>query len=400
MTTRLYYTDASLVTFDATVTSCAAAGDRFEAVLDQTAFYPTSGGQPHDTGTLGAARVLDVVDREDGVIAHVIDAPVETGARVAGVIDWPRRFDHMQQHTGQHVLSAAFDRLFDVRTVSFHLGAEAATIDLAREMAAGDIAAAEAEANRVVWENRPVHVRFAGADEAARLPLRKESARTGELRLVEVPECDLSACGGTHVAATGAVGLIAVAGWERFKSGSRVSFVCGGRALRSHARLRDTVAATSRLLSAPPHEMAAAIERLQAEARQASRAVEALEQELSVHRAAALRAGAETIGGTRGVLTMLSGMSAGALKQLAAAIVAEPGLVAVLVGDGQPAPVAIARSADVSFDAGGWMKQAAQALGGRGGGRPEQAQGGIGASGEAILGFARSCLESQKKTIQ
>ena len=148
MTTRMYFTDAQLAEFDATVMSSHPAGDRFEVVLDQTAFYPTSGGQPHDTGRLGSARVLEVADDDAGVIRHVTDAPLAEGDRVHGVIDWPRRLDHMQQHTGQHVLSAAFDRLFNVRTTSFHLGAESATIDLAREVTPSEIARAEAEANR------------------------------------------------------------------------------------------------------------------------------------------------------------------------------------------------------------------------------------------------------------
>ena len=160
MTTRIYFTDAQTSQFDGTVVACEAAGGRFEVVLDRTAFYPTSGGQPHDTGLLGAARVLDVVDDDAGIIRHVTDAPLEPGHQVHGQIDWPRRLDHMQQHTGQHVLSAAFDHLFGVRTMSFHLGAETATIDLAREVTPAEIAQAEAEANRVVWDARPVTVRL------------------------------------------------------------------------------------------------------------------------------------------------------------------------------------------------------------------------------------------------
>ena len=161
----------------------------------------------------------------------------EPGQVVHGEIDWPRRFDHMQQHTGQHVLSAAFDQLFGVRTVSFHLGAAVSTIDLAREMSPAEIAAAEAEANRVVWEDRPVAIRFADAEEAARLPLRKEPARGGMLRLIDVEDFDLSACGGTHVARTGGIGVIAVASWERFKGGQRLEFLCGGRALAGYRTL-------------------------------------------------------------------------------------------------------------------------------------------------------------------
>src|SRR5207248_1258434 len=205
MTDRLYYTDPYLREFDATVQRVETRGGRALVTLDRTAFYPTSGGQPFDTGTLGDLPIVDVVDDEhDGSVKHVVEnaADVRVGQTVHGVIDWPRRFDHMQQHSGQHVLSAAFDKLFGVRTVSFHLGAAVSTIDLAREMTAAEIAAAETGANRVVWEDRPVSIRFADAEEAARLPLRKEPARGGVLRLIEVEGFDLSACGGTHVART------------------------------------------------------------------------------------------------------------------------------------------------------------------------------------------------------
>ena len=280
MTTRLYYTDSMLRSFDATVVSCDRRADRIEVVLDRTTFYPTSGGQPFDTGTLGPARVLDVVDREDGEIAHIVSEPLAIGQRVAGEVDWPRRFDHMQQHTGQHILSAAFDRVFGVRTVSFHLGSETSTIDLATEVTPTELAAAETAASRVVWDDRPVTVRFATADEALELPLRKESSRSGELRLVDVSAFDLSACGGTHVPRTGMIGVIAVSGWERFKGGTRVAFVCGGRALRSHGRLRDLMSGAARLASAAPEDLPSAIERLQAENKAASKAVHRLEEEL------------------------------------------------------------------------------------------------------------------------
>jgi alanyl-tRNA synthetase len=389
-------------TFDATVVSCHGAEGRFEVVLDETAFYPTSGGQPHDTGTLGGARVVNVTDvtdaadgGDDGGIVHVLSAPVSVGARVSGAIDWPRRFDHMQQHTGQHVLSAACERLHGVRTLSFHLGTDVSTIDLARELTPAELAAAEAEANRVVWEDRCVRVRFADANDAARLPLRKESARSGELRLVDVTDFDLSACGGTHVTSTGMVGMIAIAAWERFKTGSRVTFVCGGRARRAHARLRDVARDAARLLSTPVDDIPSAIERLQHERRLSDSARDALEEELDVHRAEALRAGAETINGLCVVLKVHAG-AAGTLKRLAAAVVTEPGFVAILIGDGSPAAVVIARSANVGLDAGAWMKELAAALGGRGGGRPEQAQGGIAASAQAILVAARELLSSKK----
>jgi alanyl-tRNA synthetase len=391
-THRLYYTDSLLTTFDATVTRAGDLDGHAAAWLNQTAFYPTSGGQPHDTGSLGTARVIDVVDGDDGDVAHVLDRPLDVGARVNGVVDWPRRFDHMQQHTGQHVLSAAFDRLFKVRTTSFHLGTETATIDLAREVTPTEIGAAERAANDIVWADRALRVRFASEAEARALPLRKESARSGELRLVEVPEFDLSACGGTHVTRTGMIGVIAVAGWERFKGGSRVTFVCGGRALGTFGHLRDVVAAAGRLVSGASAELPAAIERLQADVKAANRTERRLQDELAVYRASEFRARAETMGGGRGVLTAVPGLDAGTLKTLAAAIVAEPGLVAVLVGDGQPAPVVVARSADVGFDAAAWLKQAVARFGGRGGGRAEMAQGGLPAPAGDVLAFARVSL--------
>src|SRR5438034_4512480 len=252
MSNRLYYTDPYLREFDATITRVERDAGRALVTLDRTAFYPTTGGQPFDTGTLGGFPVVDVVDDESGSVTHVIElsgGDLSAGQAVHGAIDWPRRFDHMQQHTGQHVLSAAFHRLFDVRTVSFHLGATVSTIDLARELAPRDLAAAEGEANRIVWENRPVTIRYADAEDASRMLLRKKPKRGGTLRLIDVEEWDLSACGGTHVARSGAIGVIAIGSWERFKGGQRIEFVCGGRALDRLRSLRDAASAAMRLLS-------------------------------------------------------------------------------------------------------------------------------------------------------
>jgi alanyl-tRNA synthetase len=267
MTDRTYYTDPGIRQFDATIVHVEREGGRTLVRLDRTSFYPTSGGQPFDTGTLGGARVVDVLD-EDGDIVHVTEEEtptLEVGQQVQGAIDWDRRFDHMQQHSGQHVISAAFDRLFGVRTVSFHLGAESSTIDLARETTEREIAAAEDEANRVVWDDRRVTIRFADADEAARLPLRKESVREGTLRLIDIDGFDLSACGGTHVDRTGAIGTILVASWERFKGGQRIEFLCGSRALNRFRSLRETTAAAVGLLSVAAGEIPASIARLQAD---------------------------------------------------------------------------------------------------------------------------------------
>src|SRR5260221_4321494 len=249
---RLYYTDAYLIEFDAVVRDVARKDDQWEIVLDRTAFYPTSGGQPFDTGTIGEAKVTDVFDAEDGNVTHVVDRELEKNCRVRGQIDWHRRFDHMQQHTGQHLLSAAFEREAAAKTVSFHLGTSSATIDLDRDLNADQIARAEAAANDAFSEDREVRIRFITAAEATKLPLRKDPARTRDLRIIEITDYDMSAYCGTHVCRTGAIGMIAIAGVERFKGGLRVEFVCGERALRADRSLTDSVSTGSRLLSGLP----------------------------------------------------------------------------------------------------------------------------------------------------
>jgi alanyl-tRNA synthetase len=372
MTERLYYKDPALAQFEARVTHVDILEGRQNVRLDRTAFYPTSGGQPFDTGTLGGARVIDVVDDEDGDVRHVVEGTLTEGALVEGRVDWTRRFDHMQQHTGQHVLSAAFDALLKARTESFHLGADTATIDLAREVTPQEIVRVEEDANRIVWEDRSVNIRFVDAAEAAALPLRKPPAREGTLRLIDVEGYDLSACGGTHVARTGAIGIIAVTGWERFKGGMRVGFVCGGRALRAHRRLRDVVTDGARLLSVMQEEIPSGIERLQAEAKEGRRQVKDLQLKLAGHEAAALAASASD--GV--VVAALDGWDPNGLKGIATAIAARPGMVAALLGGPPPFAVVLARSADLTTDCGAVLKQLTAKFGGKGGGRPELAQGG------------------------
>lgn len=393
MTTRarLYYTDAMATTFTSSVVRADADGAHTRVVLESTAFYPTSGGQPFDTGTLGGMAVLDVVDDDALGVVHLVDGRVDVGSPVEGVINWTRRFDHMQQHTGQHILSAAFERTCHVRTESFHLGTTTCTIDLAREVSTGEIAAAEDAANAVVWEDRPVTVRFVEEAEAATLPLRKESLRSGVLRVVDVDDYDLSACGGTHVPRTGMIGLITIVGWERFKGGSRIEFVCGGRSLASHRRVRDVVTTLVKQLTVASHELPEAVERLQADSRASRKTVRALQDQVAGHLAASLVASAEDVGMFRRVLVSQPGWDASALTMLASAIVAHPGMVAVVIGHGTPAPVVVARSADVTFDAGACVKAMTAAGGGRGGGRSELAQGAA-ADAEQMMAFARASV--------
>ena len=389
MTERLYYNDPYLREFDAELLDTVSHEGRTALVLDRSAFYPTSGGQPFDAGTFADVRVLDVVETDDGRVLHVVDrAPSST--RLHGAIDWTRRFDHMQQHTGQHVLSAAFARVFDVRTESFHMGADYSTIDLAREMSAAEIVRAEDEANRIVWEDRPVSIRFASADEAASLGLRKESKRGGTLRLIDVEGFDLSACGGTHVSRTGAIGVIAVSAAERFRGGSRITFLCGARALAGFRALRDTVAASVRVLSVTPGELPAAIERMQADGKDARRQIKDLQTKAAVHEADALADGADTIAAGRLVAAVLPGWDAAGLKNIAGRIVERPGHVAVLLGAPSPAALVVARAAGVALDASAILRALVERHGGKGGGRPELAQGGgVTASADDVLRSAR-----------
>ena len=308
---------------------------------------------------------------------------------VSGEIDWARRFDHMQQHTGQHVLSAAFDRLFGVRTESFHMGQSSSTIDLAREVTPSEVSKAEDDANRVVWEDRPVTIRSATAAEAMSMGMRKESSRTGTLRLIDVTDYDLSACGGTHVERTGAIGVIAIGSVEKFKGGSRVEFLCGGRALQRFRVWKGALAAIQKHLSVPPVDMAASIEKMQEDAKGVQRHVRGFQEKLAAHEAQALLAKGSPL-----IVEAIEGWDAQGLKSIAAAATAaNPNAVVALFTTASPAQIVIARGSASTIDAGAVLKQLAAQFGGKGGGKPDLAQGGgITAPIETVLAYARELL--------
>ena len=392
MTSRIYYTDPSCVMFEAIVSRTLVHDDRPAVVLDRTAFYPTSGGQPFDTGRLGNVDVVDVVDIGDEVI-HLLSAPLAVGDRVVGEVEWARRRDHMQQHTGQHILSAAFAARFDNATVSFHMGTEISTIDLAKPANADEIAVAVRDANQIVWENRAVSIRFVSEAEAARLPLRKEPSRGGQLRLIEVDGYDVSACGGTHVARTGAIGMIAVIGSEKLRGGTRITFVCGGRALHSLETYRDAVTGCVRTLSVVPTELPSAVERLQSEARDLRKSAGRLQEQLAVFEAERLVGGAALVGETRVVTSAMDGWDTAGLKALAAAASRHERVLAILISSTSPAAIVIARGRGVNVDAGRMLKTLMEKFGGRGGGKPELAQGGgLNAAPADILNAARDLV--------
>ncbi len=391
-TERLYYSDPYLREFDATLIDTVSHEGRTALVLDRTAFYPTSGGQPYDVGSFHDVRVLEVLDAEDGRVLHIVDRAPSTSA-LHGTIDWTRRFDHMQQHTGQHVLSAACDRVLGARTESFHLGVESSTIDLNRELTAKEIARAEDEANRIVWEDREVRIRFVDAAEAATLGLRKESKREGTLRLIDVDGFDLSACGGTHVSRAGAIGGIVIAATERFRGGSRVTFLCGARALGGYRELRDVVDQSGRILSVFAAELPAAVERLQTEGKDLRKQVKDFQGKLAAQEGDALAEASTAVGAVRLAAAALPGWDAGGLKTIASRIVERPGHAAVLVGGPPSTPIVVARAGDVPLDSGVLLRKLVERHGGKGGGRPELAQGGgMTAAPSDVVQSARALL--------
>jgi len=397
MTERLYYTDPYLREFDAMLVDTVSHEGKTALVLDRTAFYPTSGGQPYDVGFFHDVRVLDVVNADDGRVLHIVDRAPSTTA-LHGAIDWTRRFDHMQQHTGQHVLSAAFDRVLGARTESFHLGVESSTIDLNRELTAKEIARAEDEANRIVCENREVRIRFVDAAEAASLGLRKESKRDGTLRLIDVDDFDLSACGGTHVSRTGAIGIIVVAGTERFRGGSRVTFLCGRRAVGGYRALRDVVDQTGRALSVGSAELPAAVERLQTESKDLRKQMKEFQARLAAQEADTLADAATLVGTVRLAVAALPGWDANGLKTIAARIAERPGHAGVLIGGPPPAPIVVSRAPNVRLDSGAVLRALVERHGGKGGGRPELAQGGgMTAPAAEVLQSARALVAELAK---
>jgi alanyl-tRNA synthetase len=368
MTLRLYYTDAYLHDFEAAVVDRAEDGRRI--YLDRTAFYPTSGGQPHDTGTLAGSAVLDVVDEGDR-IAHVLADPIDTDA-VGGAVDWLRRFDHMQQHTGQHLLSAVIHELFGHRTIAVHFGRESSTLDLdATALEHARLVEAEARANEIVAENRPVEVSFEQAAQA--VGLRKASAREGTLRIVTIRDLDRSACGGTHVRATGEIGPIFVRKSERVKRNVRLEFVCGARAVRRARADLDLLSRLAGQFSAAADEVPALMEAQRAELKAAAVARRELEEALARYRARELY-DAIPDGAPRRIVVREEQGAIDRLRPLAQAVAAMPS--ALFVGwTADPPALLVGASPDAGVDAGAALKSALEAVGGRGGGNARLAQG-------------------------
>ena len=411
-TERLYYNDSHLIEFEARVVNTSDRVSGWTAVtLDRTAFYPTGGGQPSDTGTLNGTRVVECIDDEDNGVLHVIQgrAP-EIGAPVRGRIDWVRRLDHMQQHTGQHILSQAFVTLFKAPTRSFRVLEDSCEIDVNLSNPTTEVIERAVElANNVIWEDRAITIKNVSSEEAAKLPLRKDPARSGELRLIEIDGFDLTPCGGTHAYRTGEVGMIAVRHWERAKGLTRIEFVAGMRALADYRRANKTARAVAALYSSARDDAAKLTSRVLDENKELHRRVRALEEiAAGVEAEELLRESSPTVSeGARGssptpgspagqpgwdgtvregvtdqpsvrvISKVFDNRDAESLKHLAQALISHPGTIALLGSrEKDAARLVFARSTDTQGDMNSLMKTACEILDGRGGGKPDMAQGG------------------------
>jgi alanyl-tRNA synthetase len=400
MTERLYYVDAYARNFEAQVIDRLEMNGRPVVILDRTAFYPEGGGQPSDRGTLNGIDVIDVQTREaDDAVLHYLAAPLPED-RVAGAVDAARRFDLMQQHTGQHILSQAFVHTAHAATVSFHLNPDpndgALTIDLNQTaLTSAQIDRAEDFANAIVTENRPVIARFVSAEELQALPLRKPPQVERAIRIVEVQGFDWSACGGTHVARTGEVGLIKIVKVERRNTETRLEFRCGRRALLDYRRKHQLITQAAAELSIGFWELDQAIGRLQAEGKAARRQLAEAETRVQHYEARELLTAIEPRGDFGLIVQTWAQRDSAYLKRVASLLVAQPKTVALLGATGQSLALVFARSKDLPIDLGSLLKAAAARLGGKGGGSPDFAQAGGPAVSDAQLQEALDWARAQ-----
>lgn len=377
-TEKLYYTDPFLTTFTAKVLSCEAGKGGYLVTLDRTAFYPEGGGQPADHGTLGGIAVTDVHEK-DGVVIHTVEKAVEIGENVTGSIDWARRFDHMQQHSGEHILSGILCHNYHCDNVGFHLGADTVTIDYNTDISWEEALAAEYQANQVIWADAPAEITYPSPAELDALDYRSKKALTGKVRIVTFPEADCCACCGTHVLRAGQVGIIKVLSCQKFRSGVRMEILCGERAWRYLSGTYDQAHAVGQHLSVKPLEAAAAVERLTEELTAAKARMAELEGEVFSHKA-------HEYCGKGDVVLVEPPLRPDGVRRLADAVAKEcGGLAAVFAGEDGRYNYALVRAdgADIAP----LVKAMNAALTGRGGGRSGFAQGSVQTDADTIHAF-------------
>jgi len=377
MSEKLYYADPFLKEFTAVVQSCDLGKNGWNVVLDRTAFYPEGGGQPADHGTLGEAQVTDVREK-DGLIVHVCDRELEPGSTVAGTIDWNRRFDHMQQHSGEHIVSGMICARYGCDNVGFHLGKDLITIDFNHEIDPADLSEIEAQANSFIWDDKPIEIRFLSGEALEKVEYRSKKFIPGEVRLVAFPGADCCACCGTHVARAGQVGLIKLLSCQKFREGVRIEMLCGQRALDYLSDVLRQNLAVSRALSAKPLRTAEAVERLQGELEAAKLRIAALES-------ADFARKAEEQTGKGDVVLFEDDMSADSVRRLCDTVLDTcGGRCAVFAGKDGTFKYAIGvREGDIRS----LVKELNGLLNGRGGGKPNFAQGSVAADREDIQSF-------------
>ena len=375
-TERLYWENAYTAQFTAKVIRQEKARQGFEVVLDRTAFYPTGGGQPCDTGWLDGIQVTDVEERE-GTVVHLLRAPLESDT-ITGKIDWGRRFDHMQQHAGQHVLSACFDKLAGARTVGFHLGSQFVYIDIdSTDLTREQVAQAEQMANKTVFGNLPIKTYILQPEEVKDLPLRKQPTVYEDIRIVEIDGFDYTPCGGTHPSHTGCIGLIKIRRWEKQKDGTRIEFVCGGRALEDYGTKNNCLNKVCAMLSVRDFEAADAVERILAENKALVKAAEAMREDLCKFEAEKLVLNAPLEKGLRLIKLSYHNRPLEEMRLLVSGITSGKGCIALLATTGDKNQVIAGRSEDISIDLRKPFNEVMSQLGGRGGGSVKLVQGGL-----------------------
>ncbi|MDX9956037.1 MAG: DHHA1 domain-containing protein [Anaerolineae bacterium] len=395
MTEKLYYTDVTSKDFTARVELQQETPQGPAVCLDRTAFYPTSGGQQHDVGTINDIAVRDVWSDAEGRIWHLLEKPLDASS-VRGSIDWEVRFDHMQQHSGQHLLSAAFMRLLKANTLSVHMGTAINTVDLDLPQLSWEEAfRVEEEVNRIIQENRRVAVHLVGEDALADFNLRREPQVHGVIRIVQVEGYDASPCGGTHTPFTGQIGLVKLTAIERYKGGVRVTFLCGMRALRDYRHKLQILQRLSLQLSAGSDDFADAVAKLQEEIRMLRRSQQQSQQMVAEIEAQQLWQATPVLNGARRIVKYWETRSFSEIQALARQLRELPLIVAFLmVAEGENLRLICTRSDDLEkVDAGACMRAATKELGGRGGGTPITAQGGV------PLGAPEAALEVLNKVL-
>ena len=376
-TLKLYYEDAFMRGFDATVVSCEPLKKGFAVVLDQTAFYPEGGGQPCDFGTLNDAKVRDVQEK-DGVIVHTCDKALTVGETVHGEIEWARRFDHMQQHSGEHIVSGMLCATYHCDNTGFHMGADSVIIDYNADIPWEGVLEIEARANRYIWENHPFEVLWPNAEELKALPYRSKKELTGAVRITTFPGADMCACCGTHVSLSGQVGLVKFIGWQKFRDGVRLELLCGERAVKYLAANWEQNRAIGQALSVKPEKTFAAVERLQNELLTVKAKADKLEEDAFAQIAASYKDAGD-------VLLVREEMSSDAVRRLCDAVSAQcGGRCAMFAGEDGAYKYAIIHAGQ---DIRAMVKDMNAALNGRGGGRDGFAQGSVAATAAEIHAF-------------